>query len=114
MPAMQRDRVSLNELTLRRTVIGGDTLDNDYCVIREGRSIGRIREAEERSGFSPGWSWYINPPLPIPPWGTGTAPSLDKAKEAFKEAWGRFYASLTPHDIAHWHHHQDAGDRWRS
>lgn len=71
MPAMQRDRVSLNELTLRRTVIGGDTLDNDYCVIHEGRRIGRIREATERGGFNPGWSWHIDPPLPIPPWGTG-------------------------------------------
>lgn len=61
MPAMQRDRVSLNELTLRRTVIGGDTLDNDYCVIHEGRRIGRIREATERGGFNPGWSWHIDP-----------------------------------------------------
>lgn len=82
-------------------------------MIHEGRRIGRIRETTERGGFNPGWSWHINPPLPIPLWRTGSAKSLDDAKEDFKEAWSRFYASLTPHDIAHWHHHQDAVDRWR-
>jgi bifunctional non-homologous end joining protein LigD len=48
-PAMKRiersfrTNVSEHKLTLRRTVIGGDVLDNEYSVIREGRSIGRIR-----------------------------------------------------------------------
>lgn len=97
-----------NTLTLRRTVIGGDTLKKDYCVMFEGRSIGRIREATERMGHNPGWDWSINPPLPIPPWGVGSAGSLEAAKAAFREAWERFYASLTPDDIAHWHHIQDA------
>jgi hypothetical protein len=95
-------------LSLRATVIGGDRLYNDYEVIREGRPIGRIREATERTGLRPGWTWAINPPLPIPSWGSGFAPSLDEAKVAFKEAWERFYATLTPEDIAHWHHHADA------
>lgn len=104
-------------LSLRRTVIGGDVLDNDYCVIREGRSIGRIHEATERFGFNPGWTWAINPPLPIPPWGSGQAPSLEQAKAELREAWERFYETLTPDDIEHWHHHQDAAagrarERW--
>jgi hypothetical protein len=97
-----------HEFTLRRTVIGGDVLDNDYCVMREGRKIGRIREATERFGFNPSWTWAINSPLPIPTWGNGSALSLEEAKAAFSEAWERFYATLTPHDIEHWHHHQDA------
>jgi hypothetical protein len=50
----------------------------------------------------------INPPLPIPPWGTGSEDSLDQAKAAFRAAWEKFYATLTP---AHWHHHQDAAKR---
>ena len=95
-------------LSLRVTVIGGDRLPNDYCVVREGRGIGRIREATERFGFNPGWTWAINPPLPVPPWGNGQAPSLEQAKAEFRAAWERFYATLTPEDIAHWHHHQDA------
>jgi hypothetical protein len=98
----------MTDLFLRPTIIGGDRLENDYQVIREGRSIGRIREATERLGFNPGWTWAINPPLPIPPWGTGFAKSLDEAKAEFQAAWIRFYATLTPDDIAHWHHHQDA------
>ena len=67
------------ELKLRRTVIGGDKLDNDFVVIFEGRSIGRIRQASERVGFNPGWDWVINPPLPIPPWGVGSEDSLEGA-----------------------------------
>ena len=55
------------ELKLRPTVIGGDKLDNDFVVLFEGRSIGRVRQASERIGFNPGWDWVINPPLPIPP-----------------------------------------------
>jgi hypothetical protein len=102
-------------LILRATVIGGERLENDYCVFREERSIGRIREATERAGFSPGWVWSINVPLPIPPWGNGFSPSLEAAKVAFREAWVRFYETLTPHDIQHWHHHQDAAaERFRS
>ncbi len=98
-------------LTLRTTVIGGDRLTNDYCVMHDGRSIGRIREATERFGHNPGWDWVINPPLPVPPWGTGSAKTFDEAKATFKKAWERFYAGLTPEKIAHWHHIQDAAAR---
>ncbi len=100
-----------HNLSLRLTVIGGETAPNDYCVMREGRSIGRIREATERTGFNPGWMWAIQPPLPIPPWGTGFAKTLDEAKIEFRKAWERFYEGLTPHDIEHWHHHQDTAAR---
>jgi hypothetical protein len=75
----------------------------DFAVPIKGSKV----PGGERSGFNPGWTWAINPPLPIPTCATGFAPSLDEAKVAFKEAWARFYASLTPHDIAHWHHHHD-------
>jgi hypothetical protein len=37
------------DLTIRKTLIGGDTLNDDYCVIHDGRRVGRIRLAEERS-----------------------------------------------------------------
>jgi len=48
----------------------------------EGRRVGRIREATERFGFNPGWTWAINPPLPIPTWGTSQASTLDDADAA--------------------------------
>lgn len=95
-------------LTLRKTVIGGDTAPDDYEVIRQCRRIGRILLATERSGHNPGWDWSITLPLPVPPWGRGSEASFEAAKAAFAQAWARFYATLTPHDIAHWHHHQDA------
>ena len=99
------------ELKLRPTVIGGDKLDNDFVVIFEGRSIGRIRQADERIGFNPAWDWAINPPLPIPPWGVGSEDSQEGAKAAFRTAWEKFYATLSPESIAHWHHIQDAAKR---
>ncbi|ABE63432.1 hypothetical protein Nham_2652 [Nitrobacter hamburgensis X14] len=84
------------DLLLRKTVIGGDTLQNDYCVIHEGRSAGRIRLADVRSWQGPVWTWNVNPPLPIPSWCNGSTDSLEAAKDEFKAAWERFYASLTP------------------
>jgi hypothetical protein len=50
------------------------------------RAIGRIRLADERAGHEM-WEWAINPPLPIPSWGAGRAPSFEDAKTAFRAAW---------------------------
>lgn len=101
------------ELFLRPTVIGGDTLKADFVVIYDGRGVGRIRLAEEREG-SRGivWDFMITVPLPIPPWGRGSTGSLEDAKDRFKVAWEQFLPTLTEHDVQHWHHHQDAADRW--
>jgi hypothetical protein len=79
---------------------------SDYRVIRDGRAIGRIRLADERSE-SVTWEWSVNPPLPIPSWAKGTAASLQDAKVAFQEAWQRFYVTLTAADIERWHRDQD-------
>jgi hypothetical protein len=95
------------DLLLRPTVLTGKKLEDDYCVIHDGRSVGRIRLASERSGHGVVWHWYVNPPLPIPPWCRGDAESLEDAKTKFKAAWERFYASLTPELIKHWHRTDD-------
>ena len=97
------------QLSLRPTVIAGDKLPNDYCVIHDGRSIGRIRLAEERASRGTIWCWHVNPPLPIPPWCNGSADSLELAKDQFKAAWERFYASLTTERIRRWHLIEDLG-----
>lgn len=101
----------MSDLILRPTVIGGDKLKNDYTVIFEERPIGRIREASERYGHNPGWDWNVNIPLPTPTWAHGSEYDLEAAKAAFRKAWDRFYPSLSPEDIAHWHHIQDAAVR---
>jgi hypothetical protein len=100
-----------HSLSLRQTKIGGDLLPDDFEVWRDGYRIGRIRLAVERSGLSPGWDWHINPPLPNSA-GNGTAPNFEDAKTAFKAAWERFYETLTPDDIEHWHRTADGADRF--
>jgi len=96
-------------LLLRPTAIAGDKLDNDYCVIHDGRSVGRIRLATEQSWQGVVWTWHVDPPLPIPPWFNGTADSLEEAKAQFESAWERFYAGLTPERIRRWHLIEDMG-----
>jgi hypothetical protein len=96
------------DLTLRKTVIGGETAEGDFTVIHDGRQIGRIRGTFDHVANTPMWSWNITVPLPMAAWCHGSADSLDTAKWAFKSAWERFYSSLTPKEIERWHHTQDA------
>ena len=52
----------------------------DYNVFEDGRRIGRIRFASERT---PGvWLWHCQVHIPGPPF--GSASSLDEAKRHFK------------------------------
>lgn len=87
------------DLTLRPTVIAGDKLENDYCVIHDGRGVGRIRPARRAGITGHGLGLERNPSLPIPTWCNGSADSLEAAKDQFKAAWDRFYATLAPADI---------------
>lgn len=97
------------DLLLRPTIIANDKLIDDYCVIHEGCSVGRIRLATERTGYGETWEWHVNPPLPIPPWGNGSATSFEAAKDRFRAAWERFYTDLTPERIRRWHLIDDMG-----
>jgi hypothetical protein len=97
-----------SKLILLATVIGGHRAPNDFCVMHDGGSIGRVRKNTEGSGHDAPWDWAINAPVAIPAWGHGSAPSLPEARAAFARAWERFYAGLTPDDIEHWHQLRDA------
>jgi hypothetical protein len=94
-----------DEPRLRHTVSNGQTLEDDFCVIRSGRNIGQIRLTSERGNASvtSAWDWAVNIPLPIPPWCVGRTSSLLEAQDAFWLAWEEFHAGLTEHDIQHWH-----------
>jgi hypothetical protein len=92
-----------HNLTLRRTVIGGDRLDNNYTVWLDERPIGRIKFSEGKTAQVPGWAWFITVPLPVPSLFDGSSDTLEGAMAGFREAWERFYAGLTPSDIEHWH-----------
>jgi hypothetical protein len=95
-------------LTLRPTVIGNETCPDDYCVIHDGRSVGRIHMTHGPNG-STAWDWHVKPPLQIPTWCNGSADSLGAAECQFKAAWERFHASLTPEQIRRWHLIEDMG-----
>ena len=95
-------------MKLRKTVIGGEQFEDDYVVRNEGRSIGRIRLANERSWQGDVWEWNITIPLPIPAWGSGTAATLFDAKADFKTAWDKFSADLTYEQVRRWHAAQDS------
>jgi hypothetical protein len=100
--------VSGSKLVLLATVIGGHRAPNDFCVMQDGRSIGRIRKNTEGRGHDAPWDWAINAPVAIPAWGHGSAPSLPEASAAFARAWERFCAGLTPDEIGHWQQLRDA------
>ena len=93
-----------HRLSMRRTVIGGTKLKDDYCRIREGYRIGRIRLATERAtALTPAGTERSPSRCRCQPGRVGSAASLESAKIAFREAWTQFYDTLTPDDIAHWH-----------
>lgn len=97
-------------LTIGKTVIGGDVLENDYVVKEDGYSCGRIRLGV-LTGSKPVWQFFVNPPLPVTAGYNGTAETLEDARDQFKASWARFRASLTDHDVQHWHHIADAAKR---
>ena len=68
----------------------------DYNVFEDGKRIGRIRFASERT---PGvWLWHVQVHIPGPPFGSAT--SLDEAKNSFKAAWLAFRAKHGPEALA--------------
>src|SRR5437879_1604988 len=93
---MRRSPIML-DLALRPTTIKRNARDSDFAVIWTsetfGARVGRIRLADERTPQV--WDWHINPPIPIPPWGSGTNTSLYAAKIAFRKAFERFAEQTT-------------------
>ena len=97
----------MTTLTICKTEIGGEILENDYTVKEDGYGCGRIRLGF-MAGAKPKWLWFVNPPLPVPAAYTGTAGSFEAAKAQFKVAWEDFRATLTPERVAHWHELEDS------
>ena len=75
-------------LTVRPTIVGGVSLENDHSVFRGTALIGRIR----LNNVS--WDWVLNPPSDIQSWATGQEKSLDRAKIAITNAWIGYYKTL--------------------
>ncbi|MBW7967597.1 hypothetical protein [Bradyrhizobium sp. BR 10261] len=76
-----------DDLSLRCTIISGETAPDDYVVIWDGLHIGRIFKTEAVGGGAT-WSWSCAlPNVPQPSQHRGHAGSLTAAKDAFRGAW---------------------------
>jgi hypothetical protein len=69
---------------------------NDYSVHEDGKLIGRIQLARDRT--PPMWLWQVTVTIPGPPF--GDAKSIDDAKARFKTAWLAFKAKHGPEEMA--------------
>jgi hypothetical protein len=102
-----------HHLTYRPATAGGIQLQDDYIVRQDLRPVGRIHLVRQGIVSDPVWEWGTNLPLPTPWWCIGRTSSFETSKIAFTEAWIRFYDSLSPDQIDHWHKQQDASARPR-
>ena len=69
---------------------------DDYSVREDGRTVGRIRLAQERAPAI--WLWTITVAIAGPPF--GDASTLDEAKGRFKVAWEAFKSKHGPEKLA--------------
>jgi hypothetical protein len=73
-------------LTLRtmKKHMGWDDAKDDFVILDAGNSIGRIH----KDATSPSWIWSVNTsPFPAPPPNNGLAPTLEEAKQQFKQRY---------------------------
>jgi len=86
---MSRDMTTPSgSLFLRRTVIGGETAQDDWIVIWNGLTVGRILRRAGAPADQPQWSWgVILSNRPQESWHRGVGDSLDDCKRLFREAW---------------------------
>jgi hypothetical protein len=75
-----------SEFVLRRTVIGGERLDDDYEVFGGKRSVGRIMCHPQAPKDAP-WFWTITARLPQTTADRGYAATREEAMMALKVRW---------------------------
>jgi|APCry1669190731_1035312.scaffolds.fasta_scaffold117472_1 hypothetical protein len=98
-------------LTLRKTVIGGDALEDDYTVHFDGLQIGRIFRKHGVNARQV-WSWNVQPDVGFAPGLFGIEDDLDTAKAAFKASWDAFWPTLSEAQVAEWRRMQAIVPSW--
>ena len=89
-----------DQLALRPTVIAGERLEDDFVVIWDGISIGRIFK-DHGAPADRSWSWsLIVQDQPQPPAWRGDGVDLAQCKARFKATWLEMHARLNEDDIA--------------
>src|SRR3569832_1075916 len=107
--------VPADQLVLRPTVIAGERGRDDYVVIWDGLSIGRILKQPGVPHGRPNWSWGVHfPHKPQPPSHRGLCSDLEECKRRFRVAWAAIYHELTEDDVrrAHEEAEQTANRPW--
>ena len=94
-------------ITLRVTVIGGQSYADDYAVVWRRLPVGRIMRAPGLPPHVPQWRWTCNV-YGKPGGGSGSGVDLDDCKAQFKEAWTTIRGGLTDEDIARAHRYAEA------
>ncbi len=103
--------MSPDPLTLRKTVIGGETAPDDYVVIWDELPIGRIFKSVGVGGNQI-WSWSAGlPNVPQRSNHRGRADSLEQAKVQFRTAWAEIKEDVSYDQIKE--AREMAGDRSR-
>jgi hypothetical protein len=88
-----------DQLSLRKTVIAGETAPDDYVVIWNGISIGRILKVAGIGGHET-WNWGVAFPRKSQlPAHRGQAGDLEECKRRFKVAWAAIHRELTEADV---------------
>lgn len=87
-----------DRLALRKTVIAGETTPDDYIVIWNGITVGRILSVAGVGGRV--WNWGVAfPHRPQLPAHRGQAGDLDECKRRFKVVWSAIHRELTERDV---------------
>ncbi|MBR0871159.1 hypothetical protein JQ633_12375 [Bradyrhizobium tropiciagri] len=89
-----------DQLLLRRTVIAGETAPDDYVVIWDGITIGRIHRPAGLPPGRPHVAWGVAfPGKPQPPKHRGHCADLDECKRMVRLVWSAIRPTLTDEDI---------------
>jgi hypothetical protein len=104
-----------DQLSLRLTLIGGETAPDDWQVIWDGIPIGRILKAPGVPVGRPNWSWgVIFPHKPQLAWQRGLESDLAECQRRFKVAWYAVHAMLSEADIEAARHQAIYNKRWKT
>src|SRR5579859_322150 len=88
------------DLILRKALIGGETAPDDYIVVWNGITIGRILKQPGVPVGRPNWLWSLAfPHIPQQPHMRGLVSDLEECKRRFKVAWSAIEPKLSDEDI---------------
>jgi hypothetical protein len=101
-----------DQLVLRSTVIAGEKGRDDFVVVWNAITIGRLLKVASVGGRD-AWNWGVAfPRMPQVPAHRGQASDLEECKRRFKVVWSAIHRTLTEADVdAAFRHEETLKDR---